>query len=87
MSGKKEILYKSEERMSREALASFLRDLASRIESGKVVLRSSGGETPVDLPEQVKLEVEYETKAKGSGARQELELEISWGSGDGVGLA
>ncbi|MFP4331392.1 MAG: amphi-Trp domain-containing protein [Spirochaetaceae bacterium] len=87
MSGKKEVLHKSQERMKRSELAAFLRDLASRVESGSVVLKSSSGETSVDIPDQVDLELEYEVKQKKSGERKELELEITWGPDGGVDIA
>jgi amphi-Trp domain-containing protein len=75
--------------MSRSDLAAFLRDLADRVEQGRVALTSGGEETPVDVPERVELEVEYEQKQKAGGLRHQLELEIQWGAGigDGVGLA
>lgn len=89
MSGPKNVMYKSDENMSRSDLAAFLRSLADRLETGHVVLTSGGKETPVDVPEQVELEVQYEEKQKPQGTRYQLELEIEWGQGTGgsVGLA
>jgi amphi-Trp domain-containing protein len=89
MSGNnKNILHKSSEYMSRADLASFLRNLADRIEGGTVTLTSGEQKTPVEVGERVELEVEYETKDKPKGTRYQLELEIEWGAGTGgVGLA
>jgi amphi-Trp domain-containing protein len=88
MSGQKDVLYKSQEQMSRGDLAAFLRNLADRVESGRVVLTSSSGETPVELPERLELELQYQQKQKAGGLRHQLELEIEWGgAGSGVGLA
>ena len=88
MSGPKNILYKSEEYLSRSELASFLRQLAERVESGTVVLTNGGQETTVEVGERVELEVQYETKEKPRGTRHQLELEIEWGpETGGVGLA
>ncbi|MFW5729988.1 MAG: amphi-Trp domain-containing protein [bacterium] len=89
MSGPKDVLYKSEEQMSRADLVAFLRSLADRVESGRVVLTSGSKETPVDVPDRVELEVQYEEKKKPRGKRSQLELEIEWGEGGagGVGLA
>jgi hypothetical protein len=39
MSGPKDIVYKSSQQMSRGDLATFLRDIADRVESGTVVLK------------------------------------------------
>lgn len=83
MSGPKEVLYKSEEQMSRGDLAKLFRELADRIESGSLTLRSTEKETSVQFPEQVELEIEYEIKQKSGGEKRQLELEISWGPGVG----
>jgi amphi-Trp domain-containing protein len=89
MSGEKNVIYKSEEQMSRSQLAAFLRSLADRVERGRVVLTRNGEETPVELPERLELEVQYTQKAKPKGQQYQLELEIEWGQGTGgsVGLA
>ena len=87
MSGKKTVHYKSKERMSRGDLATFLRSLADRVESGTVRLTSPNGEASLDLDESLELEVEYETKEKTGGPQHQLELEIQWGGKtSGVGL-
>ncbi len=83
MSGNKNIVYKSEERMSRTQLSSFLRELADRIDAGSVMLKGNDGETRVEVGEHVELEVQYETKQKPSGIQYQLELEIEWGTGSG----
>jgi amphi-Trp domain-containing protein len=89
MSGEKNVIHTSQEQMGRADLAAFLRSLADRIDSGRVVLTGGSGETPVDVPERVELEVEYQEKQKPKGMRYQLELEIEWGdaSASGVGLA
>ena len=89
MSGSKTVIYSSEEQMSRKDLAGFLRSLADRVETGRVVLTSGSTETPVNVPEQLELEVQYEEKQKSGGTRHQLELEVEWGPGTGgsVGLA
>lgn len=87
MSGKKEIVYKSSQHMDRGDLATFLRDLASKIESGRVTLTSTDQNTTVEVPSEVELELEYEIKQKTAGATRQLELEISWGERNGgVGI-
>lgn len=88
MSGPKEVLYKSEEQMSRTELAKLLREVAERVAKGSLTLRSTEKETTVQFPEQVELEIQYEVKQKSGGDRRQLELEISWGAGvGGIGLA
>lgn len=83
MSGPKEVLYKSEEQMSRSELAKLLREIAEHIEKGSLTLRSTEKETNVQFPERVELEIEYEVKQKSGGEKRQLELEISWGAGVG----
>jgi amphi-Trp domain-containing protein len=83
MSGPKEVLYKSEEQMSRSDLANLFREIADRIEKGSLTLRSTDKETSVQFPEQLELEIQYEVKQKSGGEKRQLELEISWGAGVG----
>lgn len=80
--------FKSQDRMSREDLAAFLRSLADRLDGGRVVLTGGSGEQTVEVGENVELEVQYGTKQKAGGTQHELELEVQWGAdGGGVGLA
>lgn len=79
----KTVHYKSEETMTRKQLASFLRDLADRLESDRLRLAKDGGEVDVDLADQVEVEVKYQTKAKDGQTEHQLELEIEWVPGAG----
>lgn len=81
MSGKKDIVYESSQHMDRGDLATFLRDLASKVESGQVTLTSNAQNTTAEIPSQVELKVKYEIKQKSAGTIRQLELEISWGTG------
>jgi amphi-Trp domain-containing protein len=84
----KNVHYKSEEMMTRKQLASFLRDLADRLESNSLRLAQDDSEVDVDLPERVGVEVKYQTKPKDGETEHQLELEIEWGPGsEGVRLA
>lgn len=79
---KKQRLIKTEERADAQRVAHFLRGLADRIESGRVVLMDGEQEVAVDLPDALTLEVELDRKDKGpKGTKHSLEVEIEWTEG------
>ncbi len=82
----KNVLFKSEEPRDRASVAAFLRDLASRVESGTVILRRGQEEIQLSIPENVILEIKAESKVKPGKTKQSLEIEIEWGEGsEGAG--
>jgi amphi-Trp domain-containing protein len=84
----KDVLYKSQAQMNRRDTADYLRRLADRIEENRVVLQDGQQETPVELPEEIELEVDHSSKVKKQGTFYKLELELKWGPGKGgLGLA
>lgn len=81
--GKEIRLFKTEERMKRADVAAFLRQLADKLEPGRVVLRSGQEELTLDVPQNVVLEVQVEEEAKGGGGLQHsLEVELKWREGE-----
>ncbi len=82
MARKKEVLFKSEEHTSRARAAAFLRELAEKIESGRVVLQQGSREVPVEVGDAVELEVSFDLKEKKRGTRRKLEVELEWYDGD-----
>ncbi|QJA05282.1 amphi-Trp domain-containing protein [Thermosulfurimonas marina] len=85
----KKVLFKSEELKDRTEVATFLRDLAAKLEAGELALRREAEEVRLSLPERVILEIKVEEKAKPGKTKQSLEIEIEWGEGltGGVELA
>ncbi len=80
--GKEVTLFSSEERKSRAEVCTFLRNLADRLESGRVTLRQGGEELALDLPEKLVLEVKVEDeKKKSKGVQHSLEIELKWWPG------
>lgn len=77
-------LFKTEERADRTRVASFLRDLADKIEEDNLVLKSNGQEVTVDLPETVTLEVELEEEHDDDVTEHSLEVELEWVPGQDV---
>jgi amphi-Trp domain-containing protein len=78
---KKNVLVKSDQRKNLADSAAFLRDLADKIESGKVTLVQGGKDVEVDLPETVSFELEYYEQPKKYGVKKQLEIELEWTEG------
>ncbi len=83
--GKEVVLFESEEKADRGRVVAFLRELADRIEQNNVVLKQAGEETPVDIPDNVELEVKFEEEHESSGKEYSLEVEIEWPEGGEAG--
>src|SRR5690625_421065 len=76
-------LFKAEERMERSAAARMLRELADRVEWGRVVLRTAGNELVMEPPQEVVFGFEGEREESSSCAPQlQREVEVSWVEGD-----
>ena len=72
-------LFKSEERRSRQEVATFLRALADKIDAGEVILGQGRNEVTLALPPQLILEVQVEDEEKGvKGTQHSLEIELKW---------
>jgi amphi-Trp domain-containing protein len=81
-------LFKSEERKSRAEAAAFLRQIAEKLESGRVILRQGAQELALDIPTNLILEVQVEDEDKKTkGIQHSLEIEIKWFDGDEQGGA
>jgi amphi-Trp domain-containing protein len=78
---KKNVLVKSDLRKNLADSAAFLRELADKIESGKVTLTQAGKDVVIDLPETVSFEVEYYEQPKKRGLKKQLEIELEWTEG------
>ncbi|MFO8032741.1 MAG: amphi-Trp domain-containing protein [Desulfohalobiaceae bacterium] len=72
------VLFKSEEKKDRMEVANFLRELAQKVEQGRVLLRQGSEETAVDIPAQLSLETKLEEESKGTGTKMSLEVELEW---------
>jgi amphi-Trp domain-containing protein len=78
---RKNVIFKSKERTSRERVAAFLRELADKISENAVVLRRDGEAINLDFPDEIQLDVEYQEKPKRRGTKRSLEIELDWGEG------
>jgi len=75
------VLFKSEEKRTRAEASAFLRELADKLDSGRIVLRQAGEETVLEPPENLVLEVKAEEERKGEALELSLEVELAWRSG------
>lgn len=76
-------LLKSEERKTRTEASAFMRQLADKIESGHVILRTGQTELALDIPATVILELQVEDEDKrAKGTQHSLEVTIKWFDGD-----
>jgi len=78
---KKNVLVKSDQRKNLADAAGFLRELADKVESGKVTLVQGDQDVVVDLPETVSFELEYYEQPKKHGVKKQLEIELQWTEG------
>lgn len=76
--GRETVLFKTEEKMSRNEVAELLRTLAGKVEKGKVVLQQGTKEVKLKIPDRVKLEVKAEKEVGRNRTKKKLELEIEW---------
>lgn len=76
------VLFKSEERKSLREVATFVRQLADRLDQHEVTLRQGEEEVTLSIPDQVVLELKVEEEAKRSGPKYSLEIEIEWTEGE-----
>ena len=76
--GRETVLFKTEEKMSRNEVAELLRTLAGKIETGKVILQQGTEEVKLKIPEHVELEVKAEKEVGRRRTKKKLELEIEW---------
>jgi len=78
-----EVLFETESTQDRAAIASYLRDVADRLESGEAVTLSAGDQSvTMDPPATATFEVkaEREGPAQGDGELS-IEFEIEWKEG------
>ncbi|MFC7134558.1 MULTISPECIES: amphi-Trp domain-containing protein [Salinibaculum] len=74
------VLFESERKETLAAVASYMRTVADKLESGDPVTLEAGGESvTLDPPETVEFEVKAEREGPADGAGElSLELEIEW---------
>lgn len=79
--GKETLLFKVEEKMTHQAAAALLRELADKIESRKVVLKQGSKEVVMKIPETVEVAIKAEREDGRKRSKKKLEIEIEWDLG------
>lgn len=80
--GKEIILFKNEEKMSNLEAAKLLRDIAEKVEKGKITLSRGKKETVLEFPARVEVEIKAEEERGKRKTERKLEIEIEWKVGD-----
>lgn len=79
----KNILLQSEEKKKRAEVVAFLKEMAEKIESGKVTLLQGKESLELEIPENLTLELKVEEKIKANKPKKmQLEIEIEWYKGE-----
>ena len=85
--GREVVLFKSEEKKDLPSVATFLRQLADKLDGNQVVLRQGTEEIVLDIPNNVILELKAEEEDKKGKMKRTFEIEIEWIEGDESGGA
>ena len=75
-----DVLFKSEQRMSREQIASYLQTVVDKLDSGEpVTLQAGGNSVTLDPPVQPTFEVKVEREGPTNGPTElSIEFELEW---------
>ncbi|MFA1609845.1 amphi-Trp domain-containing protein [Halobellus rubicundus] len=78
-----EVLFESESTQDRAAIASYLREVAEKLESGGAITLSAGGQSiTMDPPATAAFEVKAEREGPTEGNGElSIEFEIEWKEG------
>ena len=83
-----EVLFKTEQSQTRGEIASYLRAVADKLDSGESITLTAGGQTvTLDPPGRPTFEVkaERETSSSGGPAELSVEFELEWNEGEESG--
>jgi len=75
-----EVLFESEQRMSRDQIASYLQTVVDKLNSGEPVTLQAGGDSvTLDPPAQPTFEVKAEREGPTNGPKElSIEFELEW---------
>ncbi len=80
--GRETVLFRNEEKVSLKHAADFLRQLADKLDTGKVVLQQGNNQIKLKIPQNVELEIKAEKEVGKRKTKKKLEVEIEWVVGD-----
>lgn len=77
--GRETILFKTEEKMSRKLAADLLRQIADKLDTGKVkLIQGQQKAVTLKVPAQVEVEIKAEKEVGKRKTKKKLEVEIEW---------
>jgi amphi-Trp domain-containing protein len=82
---KADVLFKSKERRDVQSVATFLRELADKLEQQELVLQRGADEARLVVPGNVVFALKAKEKAGKRGKKQGLKIKIKWIEGDSAG--
>jgi amphi-Trp domain-containing protein len=79
-----DVLFSSEQRYTREEIATYLRNVADKLDAGEAVTLSSGAESvTMEPPAQPTFEVKAEREGPAAGPGElSIEFELEWDEND-----
>ncbi len=80
--GRETLLFKNVEKTDLNSVAQLLRELADKVESGKVVLKQGQKTLKLKIPQRVELQVKAEKEVGKRRTKKKLEVEIEWVVGE-----
>ena len=75
--GTETVLFKSEEKKTSSEVASTLRQIADKIDSGTMTLKQGSEEITLEFPENIVLELKIEEE-QGKRLKKSFEIELEW---------
>jgi amphi-Trp domain-containing protein len=79
--GHETVLFKSEEKKSRDDAVAILRQIADKVETGNLLLQQGNESLNLDFPQNLTLEIKAEEES-GKRTKRSLEIELEWVVGD-----
>jgi amphi-Trp domain-containing protein len=77
------VIMKSEDKKSRSEVVDFLREIATKIDTGVVKLVQGDASVELKIPENLTLELKVEEKIKqAKSVKMQLEIELEWYVGE-----
>ncbi len=75
--GVEKVLFKSEEKRGRQEIAELLRQIAAKVEAGRLTLSQGATSLDIDFPSSMTVEIKVEEEEKAV-VKRSLEIELEW---------
>jgi amphi-Trp domain-containing protein len=85
MAKKKNVLIKTKAQRSIQDVATFLRQLADRLEQNEIALQHGDEQISIEVPGRVTFKVKAKEKVKKRKTTHQLKMTLRWKDGDRAG--